>query len=355
MSRNQKPPKLSKYGKWKGYKRRGFRFYFILVVTVVVFITTALSSLAEGFLSDLLNLDERGNRLLLIIGFSVVFGWILSTFVSMFLLKPIGNLQSAMYKVAKGDLEVQITEKNKIEEIENINHSFNIMIKELGANNEMQKDFISNVSHEFKTPLSAIEGYATLLQDDSLSKEERDEYINEIISTTTLMSDLVSNILLLSKIENQSIEFAKENFYLDEQIRKVVVMLEPKWSEKGLQIDANINKVQTFSNKSMLIHVWRNLIENAIKFSPKNGKITINLKEEGEKIIFSVADEGKGIKEEEKEFIFNKFYQADSSRKQEGNGLGLALVKKIMEAVGGAVVVENVVPNGCKFTITLQK
>lgn len=353
MSRNQKPPKLSKYGKWKGYKRRGFRFYFILVVTVVVFITTALSAIAEGYLSELLNLGERKNRLFLIIGFSVVFGWILSSFVSNILLKPIGNLQSAMYKVAKGDLKVQVTEKSKIEEVENINHSFNIMIKELGANYEMQKDFISNVSHEFKTPLSAIEGYATLLQDDSLPKEERDEYINEIISTTTLMSDLVSNILLLSKIENQSIEFAKENFYLDEQIRKVVVMLEPKWSEKGIQIDANLNRVQTFSNKSMLIHVWRNLIENAIKFSPKNGKIPIDLKEEDEKIIFSVADEGKGIKEEEKELIFNKFYQADSSRKQEGNGLGLALVKKIIEVVDGDIAVENVVPNGCKFTITL--
>lgn len=355
MKNKSKISKTPKLNKSKRYKVPGFQFYFVIVVTIVVMTTIAISSTLSNWLSNIIPFDEKSNTFLVLLGLGLIIGWLLSLIVSKILLKPINKLQSEMKKVAEGDLKVRIKETSRIKEIDNMNHSFNLMVKELGSNYEMQKDFISNVSHEFKTPLATIEGYAMLLQDSSITEEEKLDNIKEILSTISLMSDLVSNILLLSKIENQSIEFTKESFLLDEQIRKVVVMLEQNWVQKNIQLDVDLDEVRIYTNQSLMLHVWRNLIENAIKFTPENSKVTIVLKQDAKNIEFSISDEGKGIKEEEKEAIFNKFFQSDSSRKQEGNGLGLALVKKIMDVVGGSVSQENLEPKGCKFTIKLKK
>ena len=227
------------------------------------------------------------------------------------------------------------------------------MVRELGSTKEIQKDFISNVSHEFKTPLSAIEGYATLLQDKTISDSEREEYTEEIISTTRTMTELVTNILLLSRVENQAIDYKKEEYRLDEQIREVVVMLEPLWSAKNVEFDAELEEIKVTQNHALLINVWRNLIDNAIKFAPENSKIAVTLTNEQNDAVFTVTDEGDGINESEKELIFHKFYQSDTSRKQQGNGLGLPLVKRILELVGGSISVQNVEGNGCQFTVKI--
>ncbi len=337
----------------KGYKRRGFNFYFVLTVTAVIIITLSLASVITNILSRWINSEKPFVSFLILIGIGLIIGYILALLVGIFLLKPIEKLQDNMLKVTKGDLNVKINEESYIDEIENIYHSFNIMMKEIRSNQEMQKDFVSNVSHEFKTPLSAIEGYATLLQDKNLPENEKEEYLQEILSTTILMNDLVGNILLLSKLENQAVNFEKEKFYLDEQIRKVVVMLESNWSQKNIKLDVELDRIEVINNKGLLFHVWRNLIENAIKFSPKNSQVTISLKKEKENIVFSVSDEGIGVKN--KFHIFDKFYQEDSSRRQQGNGLGLALVKRIIEMINGQVFVENLEPKGCKFTIVINE
>ena len=346
-----KKPNLKRYGKWKDWKRLGFHFYFVLLTTVVVMITITLAGGLSVWIEKASKIDFP--TILLMLGFGLIIGGILSFAIGMTLLKPISKLHSAMNEVAEGNLDISVEEKSIFDEIENINHSFNIMMKELRSNQMIQKDFVSNVAHEFKTPLNTINGYATLLQDESLTSAEREEYTKEIISTISDMSELVGNILLISKTSNQGITYNKIQFSLDEQIRKVLVLLEPKWSEKNIEIDVDLNKIEITSNESLLSNVWRNLVENAIKFSPNNSKITISLKEQNKKIVFKVCDQGQGIKEQDKKHIFEKFYQADTSHKQEGNGLGLPLVKNIIDLLDGKVEVDNLQPNGCCFTVTI--
>lgn len=351
---------LKKYGKWKNYKRPSFHFWFILLSTAVVAITIGVSDTLATIVQRAMPKSVEIPTIVFTLAFGLIIGGVLSACVGLMLLKPIRKIQSAMTDVTDGDLSVNIEEKSRLEEVENIYHSFNLMIKELRSNQAMQKDFVSNVSHEFKTPLSTIEGYATLLQDGSLSQEEREEYAKEIANTTRDMTELVGNILLLSKISNQAIDFKKEEFSLDEQLRKVVVNLEPRWSQKNIELDVEFDNVRFVGNEVLIYNVWRNLIENAIKFSPDNGKVSIYLKKQNDNVIFTVTDQGQGVKEEDKKLIFDKFYQADTSHKQEGNGLGLPLVKTILELFSGSVQVENVIDEnsmvkGCSFTVTLPQ
>ena len=339
--------------KWKNWKRPKFHFYFVLFATIVVMLTVAILGAFVNLVKDTILSGQNISSFFLMIAFGVVIGIILSFVIGLLLINPIKKLQSAMNEVAEGDLTITIEEKSLFDEIENINHSFNIMMKELRSNQMVQKDFISNVAHEFKTPLSTIDGYITLLQDESLSVEERNEYARIILETTASMSELVGNILLLSKTSNQGIVVDKNNFSLDEQIRKVVVLLEPKWSAKNIDFDVDLEEISVLSNENLMFNVWRNLIENAVKFTKEQTKITISLKTESNKIVFKVMDQGDGIDEDDKKYIFNKFYQADTSHKQEGNGLGLALVKDILTLFGGDITVENLLPNGCCFTAYL--
>ena len=228
------------------------------------------------------------------------------------------------------------------------------MVQELEATEILQTDFVSNVSHEFKTPISAIEGYATLLQDSDMPiSEEQEQYIDKILFNTGRLSHLAGNILLLSKIEHQAIQTRQNWYRLDEQIRQSIVMLEPKWSEKALEFDVDMVDVEYLGNENLICHVWDNLLSNAIKFSPCGGTIYIRMMPEGEKIRFSIENEGPQIREDSMKHIFDKFYQCDSSHKQEGNGLGLALVKQILNLCKGTISVENIPGSGCRFTVIL--
>ena len=347
--------RFRRYGRWKTWKRPSFQIYFALAATALIVVTAILSAVGSDLIAQWVDLDDRGLVLLMLFGISLIIGWGLSIIIGGLLLKPIAALQEAMNDVTEGNLNVSVKEKNSIEEVENINHSFNIMMRELRSNSEMQKDFVSNVSHEFKTPLNAIEGYATLLQEEGLTYGEREDYAREILTTTHLMSQLVGDILLLSKLENQAIEYKRESFSLDEQIRRAVVLLEPFWSKKQIEVDGEFESVYYYGNPSLLFNVWRNLIENAVKFSPDGGKISLSLKRVGGRIVFAVRDDGPGIKDADKGQIFNKFYQGDTSRRQDGSGLGLALVKKILESQNGTVHFENNNEGGCTFFVTLTE
>lgn len=285
--------------------------------------------------------------------FAAIFGGVLTMILSKWIFHPITRLGRAMRQVAKGDFSVRLKDKHRLREIEEIYRNFNLMTQELGATEILQMDFVSNVSHEFKTPINAIEGYATLLHGASEGvTEEQREYVEKILANTRRLSKLTSNILLLSKVDNQAI-LEKNRFRLDEQIRQSILQLEPQWEAKELELEPELESLEIFGAENLLVHVWDNLIGNAVKFSPVRGTLRITLEKRGGCAAFSVEDEGPGIAEGAQAHIFDKFYQQDSSHKEEGNGLGLALVRKIVELSGGTVRCENVDAGGCRFTVTL--
>ena len=183
--------------------------------------------------------------------------------------------------------------------------------------------------------------------------DDQKEYVEKILFNTGRLSSLVSNILLISKIENQSIQAKREIFSLDEQIRETIVALETAWAPKSIDLDVELDSVKYNGNEIMMRHVWSNLIGNAIKFTPENSTVSIRLRNQKDKFIFRVTDQGEGLSDEAQKHLFDKFYQADTSHKSEGNGLGLALVKQILDIDGGDITAENVNGGGCRFTVTL--
>ena len=285
---------------------------------------------------------------------SMVVGIVATLGLSIWLLTPINRLKKAIAKIADGDFSARINKRSSIREIQEIYAGFNLMAEELQSTEILQTDFVSNVSHEFKTPINAIEGYSMLLQNDELS-EEQQTYVNKILINTKRLSTLTGSILLLSKLENQRIPESASHFSLDEQIREAIVALEPLWSEKNVDLDVDLESIEYFGNEKLLYHVWSNLISNAIKFGPEGGIVRVRLFRHRKELIFTVDDEGKGLSEEAYSHIFDKFYQEDSSHKEEGNGLGLTLVKKILDIEDGDIYAENLEEKGCRFTVILQK
>lgn len=270
-------------------------------------------------------------------------------------IRPIKQVEAAMEKISKGDFSVRLETKSNSKEIKEIFSGFNMMAKELSSTEILQTDFVSNVSHEFKTPINAIEGYSMLLQDDENLTNEQKEYLEKIIFNTQRLSSLTGSVLLLSKLENKSIVSNKTKFDLDEQIRQSLLTLERQWENKNIEFDIEMDDTDFIGNEALLHHIWDNLLSNAIKFSDYGGEIKIQLKNHPDKIIFTISDQGIGISEDAKKHIFDKFYQADSSHKQEGNGLGLALVKKIIDLESGEISVKNNEDKGCTFTVVLKK
>jgi signal transduction histidine kinase len=228
------------------------------------------------------------------------------------------------------------------------------MVEELGAMETIQADFLSNISHEFKTPITAIEGYSTLLQN---AKDEKEQalYVEKITLNTKRLSTLVGDVLLLAKLDNQSIQPKRNKFMLDEQIRQVILMQEIKWTERNIQLDVDMDEIEFYGTETSLSHVWLNLFSNAIKFSPDGGLITIKLNTDEKNIYFTISDEGAGINKGEEKRIFDKFYQGESDKKSEGCGLGLALAKRIIDINNGEIFVKNNLEKGCTFTVKLQK
>ncbi len=268
---------------------------------------------------------------------------------------PIKKIREAMHKVSGGDFSVRLNSKSSSVEIQEMYAGFNMMTQELEATEILQSDFVSNVSHEFKTPINAIEGYTTLLQDCENLDEDQKEYVDKILFNTKRLSTLVGNILLLSKIENQAIQTHTKEFRLDEQIRQSILGLEPAWEPKNIDFDVELEKITYCGNDTLMHHVWDNLIGNAVKFTPDYSTVKIRLYEEADNIIFTVEDSGPGISPEAKTHLFDKFYQEDSSHKQEGNGLGLALVKRILSTAQGEISVRNIEGGGCEFSVGLRK
>ena len=286
--------------------------------------------------------------------FGTTIGLTAATVVNVLLLRPVVRLSRAMKQVASGNFAVRLTTNSVINEIADSYDSFNRMVEALGETETLQTDFVSNVSHEIKTPVSAIEGYTTLLQSTDVSPEQAG-YIERILLNTRRLSTLVGNILLLSKVSNHTMPMKQTCYRLDEQIRQAIVLLEAQWSPKQLDFDADLAEVTWRGPETLMLHVWTNLISNAVKFSPQHGLIAVTLKQTDGRFEIAITDQGPGIPPEEQERIYRRFYQVDSSHQQEGNGLGLALCKQILDDCGGTIREENQSPYGCRFIVTLPE
>ena len=285
---------------------------------------------------------------------SLFVGTIIAVILGKIILPPIIKISEALMEVAKGNFNIKINqEKHPVKELEKMSHNFNIMMNELNNIETFRSDFIANVSHEFKTPLASIDGYTMLLQDSNLTEEEKNEYIDKILNNTKRLSKLVYTILQISKLENQGIIVEKRNFKLDEQIRQALLFLEPKWTEKNIDLDISLDETTFYGNEELLDQVWVNILDNAIKFTPDKGIISCTLRHSSGWITAIISDTGVGMPDDVQKHIFDKFYQGDKSHSSEGNGLGLALVKRIINLCGGTIEVNSELGKGSTFTIKL--
>lgn len=223
----------------------------------------------------------------------------------------------------------------------------------LGSIEAFQSDFVTNISHEFKTPLTAIEGYVTLLQDPALSEELRQEYLHIIIDSTKQLSSMAGSILLFSRLERQEIVSNKTTFRLDEQIRQTILLLEPLWEKNQLELDISLPSVTYHENAGLLSQVWMNLLQNAIKFTPAGGLLTITMERHPEQLTISIQDTGIGMDEETMKHIFDKFYRGKQAANESGSGLGLSITKRILELLHGTITVQSHPNEGSCFTVEL--
>ncbi|MBO5064632.1 MAG: HAMP domain-containing histidine kinase [Clostridia bacterium] len=257
-------------------------------------------------------------------------------------------------EVAKGDFAVRAPiyfDKPK-SEMDFLTVNFNKMLTEISSLENMRNNFIADVSHEIKTPLSVIQGYADLLQEKNLSPEKRAEYTHRLSLAIEALTNLVTNILKLNKIENQGI-VQKEAFSLDEQIRCCILAFEEKIEEKKLQLNVELEEITITSDKSLLEIVWNNIISNAIKYTDFNGKIDVELKSENGKTIVKIRDNGCGMSKETLSRCFEKFYQGDTSHSQEGNGLGLALVKQVINLLDSEIKIDSSLQKGTQISVII--
>lgn len=284
---------------------------------------------------------------------SLLVGTALSAVFSRFPLAPLRELMDATDRIADGDYSARINLKGP-EELKRLSDKFNHMAAEIGSVEMLRNDFINNFSHEFKTPIASIQGFAEMLEMSDLSQEEREEYIRIIIDESSRLTSLATNILNLSKIEQQNILTGVSEYNVSEQIRQVIALLDKKWSDKNITVEFDCGEYFLTADEELLKQVWINLVDNAVKFSPENDTIEINIKETEQCLAFTFANHGEQIPESARSHIFDKFYQADTSRATQGNGLGLALAKRITELHGGIIEVFSD-ENKTTFKITLPK
>lgn len=346
MTKPQKPTPV---------KRSKFNYGFIFSSAALVgsLLSTALAMFIVWLLNRRFGVWLGMPYTIRVLLISILSGAAIAVGLSKIFVSPMMKLGDAMRKVAGGDFTVRLDCTSKIRDVREVYGSFNTMVKELGNTETLQTDFVSNVSHEFKTPINAIEGYASLLQDSQLTDEQKNAYIDKIIFNTRRLSDLVGNILLLSKVNNQTISLKASTFRLDEQVRQSILALESKWEKKEIEFDIDLDEIEYTGYENLLSHVWLNLIDNAVKFSPQNGQIRIRLKQLAGSVTFSIWDNGLSIPEADIGRIFNKLYQGDNSHASEGNGLGLALVRKIVAAAHGTINVTSSEDAGTEFVVAL--
>ena len=335
-------------------------------LTILLLILVAISSSVSVLLAVLTmngHIFSRGTMRYVLFGFAIKDILLLLLVAAVVLIvllavsrtttNPILELNRAIRQVADGNYDVQVNIRDRIEEFGELQRNFNIMVEQLKKNEYLRKDFISNVSHELKTPLSIMEGYADLLEEDDLPAQERQAYARMISGEARRLTALTTNMLRLSAIENAEIHPKKDVFQLDEQLRQTVLKLEPKWTAKHLDLTLELEPVRLAGDEDLLNQVWLNLLDNAVKFTGDGGSIHVGLRLRGGTAVVSVADSGIGMDPETMARMFEQFYRGNTKMRYEGSGLGLPLARRIVQLHNGSISARSAPDAGTEFTVTL--
>ena len=325
--------------------------FLLLVLTMVISNVVVMIAVHAGLLSG--RPDAPLMPFLVQTGMiSIVTGTFLFLIFSRLFIQPLGILIQAIHDVAAGNFHTKIHLKYP-KEFRRLSDSFNQMTEELAETETLRSDFINNFSHEFRTPIMSVLGFAQLLKKGDLNPGEEAEYLDIMIRECLRLCDLSTNVLNLSKVENLSLLTNTERFNAGEQIRESILMLEQKWNRKNISFDLAIQDVHITANPALLRQTWINLIDNAVKFSPQNGLISISACRTNGQFVFTITDRGNGMSTTVQKKIFDKFYQSDPSRATEGNGLGLPLVQKAVELHQGTISVKSAAGKGSTFIVML--
>lgn len=342
--------------KWrKLLKRFQLRLLFGLAVFLIM-LTTMMMVFFGTHLLARIGYIEGGDvekfPLFLFCLVSVLLGTVLSIVFSKAPLRPFRELMDAIDQIASGDYHVRLHLKGT-DEFRTLSEKFNHMAEELGSVEMLRSDFVGNFSHEFKTPIVSIRGFAKALKWNDVTPEEREEYLDIIIAEAERLSELSINVLYLSQLENQPILTEKKRVHITEQMRRTVALFDQRFSEKRLVIDFDAEEVFMEGNAEMMQQVWVNLLDNAMKFSPVGGTIGIRICQLADGLSVKISNQGEEIPPKVRQHLFDKFYQGDASHATNGNGLGLSIVKRIVDLHGGKIAVRSS-DKGSTFEVILQ-
>lgn len=341
------------------HERIGLPLFFSAAVFVILLITSLIIVMTGILLIRInaLNIAKISRReplvpvfLLLII--SVLVGTVVSFVISRFPLKPVRRIIDVTNRLAAGDFSARLKLPGPSAFTE-LATSFNRMAEELGGIELLRTDFVNHFSHEFKTPIVSIKGFAEELKHEDLTPEQRNEYLDIIISESSRLAALATNVLNLSRVEKQTILTDPARFDLSEQVRRCILLFESKWEQRRLDLSVELDEISFVGDEELLSQVWLNLIDNAVKFTPEGGSVEIRLKRMDNAACFTISDDGYGISEEAQKHIFDKFYQADASHTVQGNGLGLSIAKRIVTLHGGTIDCTSEEGAGTTFRVNL--
>ena len=353
--------------RWRTLRWRLTLFVFAIMLiscalTVGVFL---LLNIISGFSPWVFFLTFNPTFFLLtMLGVCTLIATVLVNGFGAYYLRPLNRLINATKEVKNGNFKVQVKKEKQWRgekyvappsEMGELEDSFNEMVRELDGIELFRNDFINNFSHEFKTPIVSIRGFARELQNQNLTEEQRREYAQIIAEEADRLARLSTSILELSKLENQRIVTDKTEFDLDEQLRRCILLFEGEWSEKGIEILPELSAVRIYSNEELTERVWKNLISNAIKFTPEGGTVSVGLCADRTSVTVTVEDTGIGMTEEVRNHVFEKFYQGDASHHRAGYGIGLTMVKRAVTLCGGEIFVESEPGCGSRFTVRLPR
>lgn len=321
------------------------------VVLIVMVIATAIALMYRVAITDMHMIGVLSMLVPIVVLVTLV-----NFLFTRFIYRYLDKISVAMQKVADGDYTVRL-DAEKDQPFRELYRNFNTMAEELGGVEMLKNDFINGYAHELRTPITSINGFAEMLLNDdgTLSREEKRSYLEIIASESRRLADLAGNSLLMSRLDTQKIIPDKKPFSLDEQLRRCSILLSGQWTEKELDMTMDLDEAVYVGDYDLMQHLWINLLTNAVKYTPKGGSITVTLKNEEKFIAVSVADTGKGISPEDRERIFDKYYQTDKSHSKRGLGLGLAICKRIVQLCNGTLEVESEVGEGSTFTVRLPK
>ena len=334
------------------------------LIGFILFFITASFNVGIGIITYSLVEDKDIGLKILIIVLTTLFITIFLSFSDylrrkVMIERPLKEILTATESMSKGNFKIRLIPHHSYEdynEFDYIKDDLNKLAKELSKSEVLKSDFIANVSHEIKTPLSIIQNYAKVLDNDSLSVEERKKYLVNLQNACKKLSDLVTNILKLNKLENQKIDPKLKRFNLSESLTNQIIQYEELIERKNIELKCDIDEdLYINSEESYLELIWNNLISNAIKFTDNNGIIEISLKKKEKSYIVTISDTGIGMDIETGKHIFEKFYQGDTSHSKEGNGLGLSLVKKVIDILGGSISVKSELGKGTTFIVVIKE